>query len=111
MVDAPAPIVLKGAPEVIPVGVLHTVRMKLAEDVDKSPVTRVLVGIARINVEVDVIDAAVGMVHVDRLGSDVQIPQPNGGLGRIEVLLEITMDALEPLELQRVFIRRDFITL
>jgi len=71
VIDPPAPIVLKGAPEVVPVRVLDAIRVEFAEDVDETLVARCLVGIPRIDVEVDVIHAAVGMVHVDRLGRDV----------------------------------------
>src|SRR5947208_16448606 len=70
VVDAPAPVVVEGVAEIIPVGVLDTIGMELAEDVGEAPPQRFLVSVAGVDVEVDVVDTAVGMVDVDGLGGD-----------------------------------------
>ena len=82
MVDAPTPIVIEGVAEVIPVGILHAVRVKLPKDIDESPFHGVAVGLAGVSVEIGIVDAAVGVVDVDGLRGDIQIAQPNGRLRR-----------------------------
>lgn len=111
VIDAPAEVALKGIAEIIPVGVLDAVGMKLTEDIDEAPGDGAGEGVAGIDVEVDVVDAVVGVVDVDGFGSDVHIAGPDGGGGGIEPLFEIGADALEPLELERVLVGADFVAL
>ena len=71
MIDAPSPVIFEGVPEVIPIGVLNNIRVELSEHIHKSPVPRLLVGVARVDMEIDIVDTFLGMVNVNRLGSDV----------------------------------------
>src|SRR2546423_4525787 len=102
MIDSPAPVILKSVPEIIPIGVLDAVRIKLPEYVDESPGDCLLVGVPGIDVEIDVVHAPVRMVDIDRFRSHVQVSKPDGGLARIEMFFEIQMHSPEPLQFELV---------
>jgi hypothetical protein len=57
MVDPPAPIVPEGVSKVVPMCILDALRMRFTENIRKSRYG-FLVGIARIDVEIGVVDAA-----------------------------------------------------
>src|SRR5579884_434986 len=77
MIDAPAPVILKRPSEVIPVSVLNAVWMHFTEKIDKAPRRCFFEGIPRIDVKIDVVDPMIGMVDVDRFGSNVDIAEPD----------------------------------
>src|SRR5690349_8102037 len=79
MVNAPAPVILEGVSEVVPVGVLDAIRVQLAECIDKSPSCRLLIGVPSVNVKVYIVHPVVGMIYVDRLRSHIQISEPDRG--------------------------------
>src|SRR5665213_1789695 len=76
MIDSPAPVVAKRISEVIPIGVLHPFRVELPENVNETPRGRGFVGIASVDVEIDIVDAALRVINIDGLGSDIQISKP-----------------------------------
>ena len=80
VIDAPSPIVLKSVAEVVPIGILHAIGVEMAENVSKSPADGVAIGFACLDVKVRIVDATIRMVNIDRLGSNVQIADPNGRL-------------------------------
>ena len=53
--------------------------MELPEEVDEAPGNGLLESIARVDVEVGVVDAAIGMIDVDRFGRDVESPVQTAG--------------------------------
>src|ERR1700693_4452807 len=71
VIDAPAKVTLKRFSKEIPVGILHTIRMELSKDVDESPSNCLFVGGSRIDVEIYIVHTPLGVIHVDRLGSDI----------------------------------------
>jgi hypothetical protein len=101
VVDAPGPVALKCVSEVVQIGVLDTVGVKRAEHVGEAPGGSPFEGVACVDVEIDVVDAVVGMVDVDGFRGDVQVAKPDGGFGGIEALFEIGTKIFKPLELER----------
>src|SRR4051794_19728288 len=77
VINAPAPIVLECISKVIPIRVLNAVGVKLSKGVGESPLNYLLKCIARINMEVDIVYSAVGMIDVNWLGGYVQVAEPN----------------------------------
>src|SRR5579875_972953 len=107
MVDAPPPVMRKSVPKIVPVGILHPVGVQLAEHVLKSPAGRVTVSLTRVDVEIRIVDAAIGMVNIDWLRRYVQIAEPNGRFCRIEVFGEIAAYAVKPFQLENVSVSTD----
>ena len=89
MVDSPAEIPLQCISIVIPVGVLNRIGVESSEHVDKPPVARLLVGVASVNMEIDIIDTLFSVINVNRLGRDVQVSKPDCGFHRIKGRLEV----------------------
>ncbi len=75
MVDAPAPIMCKGVPEVVPIGVLHAIRVKLTKHISESPASRVTIRFACVNVKIRIVHAVIRMVNIDRpLSKLLEVP-------------------------------------
>src|SRR5215469_3181669 len=89
MVDPPAEIPLQCISIVIPIGVLNGIGVEFSEHVDKPPVARLFVGVAGVNMEIDIIDALLRVINVNGLGSDVQVSKPNSGFHRVKGRFEV----------------------
>src|ERR1035438_4812564 len=111
MVDTPAPVVIERVAEIVPIGVLHAVGIELAEYIDESPPDGVPVSFARVDVKIGIVDAAIGVVHIDRFGRDIQIAEPDGGLAGIEPLTEIAAHAMKPFQLEHILVGADPVAL
>jgi hypothetical protein len=72
-----------------------------------SPADGVTIGVARVDVEVWIVDAAVRVVNIDWFRCDVQVTEPNGRLHRIEFLGEMAAYAVKPFQLEGVFVGPD----
>ena len=107
VVDAPSPIVPERIAEIVPVSILHAIRVEFSKHIGESPSDRVAVGFAGVNVKVRVIDATVRVLDVDGLRRDVQIAEPDRRQVRVKMLAEIPADAVEPLQLGDVLIGAD----
>ena len=104
MVDAPAPIMCKSVPEVVPIGVLHAIRVELTKHISESPANRVTIRFACVNVKIRIVHAVIRMVNIDRLRRDVQITEPNGGHVRIESLPKVSAYLVKPFQLRYILI-------
>ncbi len=51
------------------------------------------------------------MVDINRLGSDIQVAEPDRGRSGIQMRLEIASNVVEPCELKRILFRGDRIAL
>jgi len=56
--------------------VLDPVWVKLAKDIHETPVHRLLEGVPRVDVKIDIMVAPVWMIDVDGLRSNVQVTYP-----------------------------------
>src|SRR5579883_370514 len=111
VVNPPSPIVRERVPEIIPVRVLHAIRIQLPKYILEAPTHRVPVGLPRVDVEIRVVEAAIGVIHVDGLGRDIQISQPQGRPVRIEPFGKVLAHAMEPFELEDILVGADFMSL
>src|ERR1700680_2640721 len=105
MIDTPAPVVAKRVTKIVPVRVLHAFRMELAKNIGEAPGATFFVSVACVNVEINITDAAVGVINVDRLRRGVQVSDPQRGLAGIQVILDVTAEASEPFDLEGVLFR------
>ena len=85
--------------------------MQFAERIHKPPTHNLLVSHACVNVKIHIVHPALGMINVNRLRSDVQIPQPNRRFLRVQMLLEITMQPPKPVQLKSVLFGNDAVAL
>ena len=67
--------------------------------------------ITRIDVEIRIVYAMVGMVDINRFGRNIQITQPDCWFLWIELGIEISAETSEPDVIRHVFVRRDLIAL
>src|ERR1700676_5027184 len=111
MVDAPTEVSLKGVSEVIPISVLHELRMEFAKDVDEPPRYGLLISRAGVNMEIDIVCTLFRMVDIDGLGRDVQVTNPDGWFLRVQGDIKVGAHTSKPSKLQRELFRRDRVTL
>src|SRR5687767_14822495 len=102
MVDPPSPVVRIRIPEVIPIGILHAIRVQLSKHIDKAPRYSLLVGVAGVDMKIGIVDAAVRMVHIDWFRRYIQVAKPHGWPFWVQMSLEVLPDAAIPLELERI---------
>lgn len=94
----------KSVPEVVPIGVLHPIRVELTKHISESPANRVTIRFACVNVKIRIVHAVIRMVNIDRLRRDVQITEPNSGHVRIESLPKVSARLVKPFHLRYILI-------
>ena len=77
MVNPPSEVSLKGVSKIVPVRILNKVWVEFTEDIYESPGHSLLVSVAGVNVEIDIVHALVRMVDINRLWRDVEISNPD----------------------------------
>src|SRR5260370_26625290 len=97
MVDAPTEVSLKGVSEVIPISVLHELRMEFAKDVHEPPRHRLFINRAGVNMEIDIVYTLFRMVDIDGLGRDVEITNPDRWFVRVQRDLNVGSQASKPI--------------
>src|ERR1035438_2056933 len=102
VIDAPSPVMVERIAEVIPVRILHAVRVQLPEYIYKAPRNSVPVSFAGVDMEIRVVNAPVRMVDIYRLGRDIQVARPDRRLGGIQSFAEITTHAVKPLQFKHI---------
>jgi hypothetical protein len=75
---------LKGVSEVIPISVLHELRMEFAKDVNEPPRHGLFVSRAGVDMEIDIVYTLFRMVDVDWLRCNVEITYPDRWFLRVQ---------------------------
>jgi hypothetical protein len=99
VIDTPAVVSAERVAEIVPIGILNAVGVQFAKDVHEAPINGMIVGLARVDVEIHVVDALVRVVHVDCLGRDIEVSQPNHLILRAQMGVEEFAHTREPFQL------------